>query len=111
MIESSGKSIITRCCRNAGSDGTITVLEDGVEKKLPMSIPDILVFTTGASEVPPMGFTECPSIAFKESGCDLPSASTCSNVLYMPTIHWNNYDMFKYKFVFAITCAVGFGQV
>ena len=95
----------------AAGDGKVKVLEDGVEKELPISLASILVFATGASESPPMGFAERPSIVFQGNEGDLPLASTCSNVLYLPTTHWNDYDAFKYKFVFAITCAVGFGQV
>ena len=68
------------------------------------------MFATGADEVPPMGFSDEPTIVF-ESGNDLPTASTCTNTLYIPTMHNTNYEMFIYKFVFAIVCAVGFGQV
>ena len=88
----------------------MSVVEDGEEKKLPLTLSDILVFATGAAHVPPMGWSEHPYIEFKTS-CDLPSASTCSNRLYIPTTHWEDYDTFKYKFVFAVNCAVGFGQV
>ena len=90
------------------------MLEDGEEKKLPLSLSDILTFATGASVIPPMGFAEHPSVVFKtveEAGNDLPSASTCSNILYLPTAHWKNYELFKYKLAFAVTCSVGFGQV
>jgi len=40
----------------------VKVLEDGVEKELLISLASILVFATGASEIPPMGFAERPSI-------------------------------------------------
>ena len=94
----------------AENDGILLVVEDGKEKRLSLTLEDILVFSTGASCVPPMGWSEQPKIEFKKEG-DLPSASTCSNSLYLPTANWDNYDIFKYKFVFGINCAVGFGQV
>ena len=70
----------------------MSVVEDGEEKKLPLTLSDILVFATGAAHVPPMGWSEQPCIEFKTS-CDLPSASTCSNRLYIPTTHWEDYDI------------------
>ena len=98
----------------SASNGHISVIEDGEEKKLLVSLSDVLVFVTGAADVPPVEFEENPSIMFKsavEATSDLPSASTCSNTLYLPMVHCNDYDTFKYKFVFALTCAIGFGQV
>ena len=89
----------------------IAVIEDGIKKEVPVSLEDILIFTTGACNVPPMGFEEQPSIQFKKDEGDLPTASTCTNTLYIPTVHINDYEAFKYKFVVALTCAVGFGQV
>ena len=86
------------------------MVEDGEKKWLPLTLEDILVFSTGASSIPPLGWSEQPRIEFKTE-CDLPSASTCSNCLYIPTANWDNYDIFKYKFAFGINCAVGFGQV
>ena len=59
----------------SASDGQITVLKDGEEKNLPLSLSDIPTFATGASVIPPMGFAERPSIVFKtveEAGNDLP---------------------------------------
>ena len=80
-----------------------------------VSLSDVLVFVAGAADVSMVGFEENPSIMFKsavEATSDLPSASTCSNTLYLPMVHCNDdYDTFKYKFVFALTCAIGFGQV
>ena len=93
------------------SNGLIAVVEDGIQKELPLALEDILIFSTGAFNVPPMGFEEQPSISFKKAGGDLPTASTCTNTLYIPTVHANNYETCKYKFVLALTGAVGFGQV
>ena len=93
----------------------MTVMEDGESKVLRLSLEDILIFATGAAGIPPLGFEQQPSIAFKavHDGLlsDLPTASTCSNTLYMPTVNHNNCIKFKYNFVFAVSCAVGFGKV
>ncbi len=97
---------------NADGKGEVDVLDDGNREIIPISLEDVLVFATGAASVPPMGFSERPRIVFKEdSASDLPTASTCSNTLYVPTVHHNSYDKFKYKFVFGVTGAVGFGTV
>ena len=91
------------------SNGKITAENGDV---IDIKLEDILVFATGASEVPPMGFDEQPSVSFKnpdEVGGALPSASTCSNTMYLP-VH-DTYGTFKDKFLFGITCAVGFGNV
>ena len=90
--------------------GQLLVVEEGEKKKMSLALEDILVFATGAAHVPPMGWSEQPRIEFKKE-YDLPSASTCSNCLYIPTTNADNYDAFKYKFAFAVNCAVGFGQV
>lgn len=93
------------------ADGKVSVVEDGEKKDIPLSLADMLVFTTDASAIPPMGFDIPPSIKFKKEGSDLPCSSTCTNTLYIPTKHSSDYETFKYKFVFALTGAIGFGQV
>ena len=86
-------------------------MEDGEQKDIPLSLADVLVFTTGASAIPPMGFDNPLSIRFKDETSGLPRSTTCTNTLYIPTKHSNDYEAFKYKFVFAFTGAIGFGQV
>ena len=67
------------------SSGEVVTENEGTAK---ISLEDILIFATGASEIPPMGFDEQPSVAFKPKGefeaGGLPSASTCANRLYLP---------------------------
>ena len=60
-----------------------------------ISFKDILIFTTGASDVPPMGFSPTPTIQFND-GMKFPLASTCSNVLTLPLNQ--TYDEFKDNF-------------
>lgn len=86
--------------------------DDGEEIDIHVNLEDILVFATGAAKIPPMGFGEQPTVAFKkrhEAGSALPSASTCTNRLYLPA--HDTYEAFRYKFLFGVTCAVGFGNV
>lgn len=46
------------------------------------TLENILVFATGASEVPPLGFRPSPSIQFWD---DIrPRSNTCGNVLFLP---------------------------
>ncbi len=83
-------------------------------ENLPLILEDVLIFTTGAAGVPPLGFEEEPSIVFNaedEAKSDLPTSSTCTNTLFIPTTNHNDCEKFKYKFAQGITCAVGFGQV
>lgn len=46
-------------------------------------LSDILAFATGASKIPPTGFSPQPTICFWED-CR-PRANTCGNVLFLPT--------------------------
>ena len=45
---------------------------------------DILQFTTGAEYEPELGFVMRPSIDFQEHPHYMPTASTCTNTLYLP---------------------------
>ena len=65
------------------SNGEVVTENEGTAK---ISLEDILIFATGASKIPPMGFDEQPSVAFnpKREAGGLPSASTCAKRLYLP---------------------------
>lgn len=97
---------------NSDSKGCVAVEGGGEEKQVQVKLEDILIFATGAAEIPPMGFSEQPTVVFKskhEVGNVLPSASTCVNRMYLP-VH-DTYETFKCKFLLGITCAIGFGTV
>ena len=47
------------------SNGTVAVDDDGEERDIFIKLEDILIFATGAAQVPPMGFSEQPTVAFK----------------------------------------------
>ena len=74
-----------------------------------ITLENILIFTTGANSVPPMGFYPTPSIRFHKKSF-FPEANTCANILSLP-LNIGSYETFKYYFCFGITNAVGFGQV
>lgn len=95
------------------SNGCTTVVEDGDEKEICVTLADILIFATGAAEIPPIGFTEQPTVNFQPrdgEGCLFPRASTCTNVLFLPTSH-ETFETFKYYMLSGIAGAVGFGTV
>lgn len=71
----------------------------------------ILSFVTGAPRIPPMGFSNSPTIRFNDDKNKfLPTASTCSLVLWLP-LALQEYQQFKEKFDFAVQNTIGFGQV
>ncbi|MBN3289473.1 G2E3 ligase, partial [Polypterus senegalus] len=72
------------------------------------SLEDILVFSTGVSSIPPIGFHPKPTINFLHNESPYPIAQTCTNSLSIP-IH-KTYDKFKYHMNFGILNSTGFGQ-
>ena len=74
-----------------------------------VSLKDALIFVTGASAIPPLGFEPSPKICFVDFQC-LPFASSCDNVIYFP-LSLRNYDVFKEKTIFALCGSHGFGNV
>jgi hypothetical protein len=48
-----------------------------------VSLRDILIFATGASKIPPMGFSPQPTLSFWEDV--RPKANTCGTVMFLPT--------------------------
>ncbi|MEQ2312220.1 hypothetical protein AMECASPLE_028596, partial [Ameca splendens] len=58
------------------------------------SLKDVLVFTSGASAIPPLGFPCQPEIQFLHDTKKIyPEANTCGVVLYLP-LH-SSYEAFK----------------
>ena len=71
----------------------------------------VLAFVTGATSIPPMGFDRTITIRFiSDKSKTLPTASTCSLVLYLP-LSLADYEQFKQMMDFAILNTIGFGQV
>ena len=58
----------------------ITIILTTADSLVPyVTLEDILIFITGASAVPPLGFEPSTTVCFVESEC-LPFASSCDNV-------------------------------
>ena len=74
-----------------------------------VTLEDLLIFVTGASEIPIMGFVPPPNIHFMEMG-KYPQASTCTNTLTLP-LGLSDYDQFRYNFAFGIANGPGFLRV
>ena len=74
------------------------------------SVSDVLEFLSGSTSVPPNGFDEKPRVEFNFSDDSVPTASTCSLCLQLPTAHENEQSFIE-AFCFALKGNVGFGQV
>uniref|UniRef100_A0A8C7WVA3 HECT domain-containing protein n=1 Tax=Oryzias sinensis TaxID=183150 RepID=A0A8C7WVA3_9TELE len=74
----------------------------------PVTIENVLEFTSGASTVPPLEFSHRPQIQFlHEDNRIFPEANTCIIVLRLP-LH-SSYDAFKQHMIEGILQAPTFG--
>ena len=64
------------------------------------SIEEVLVFVTGASRPPPLGFDEPANITFSDDE-PFPMANTCANTIRLP-VCYSEYEEFKRNMDFAI---------
>lgn len=67
-----------------------------------ITLEDILVFTTGADKIPPLGFDVQPKISFLHNDSLYPTANTCGLELFLPTKH-KTYGEFKQHVLFGIS--------
>ena len=79
----------------------------------PLQLGGILAFTTGANDIPPLGFSPLPSVVFLHElplrqGRHLPTANTCINCLRLPVL--KKFEDFKETMDFALKNTQGFGQ-
>ncbi len=74
------------------------------------SIEDLLIFCSGASQIPPSGFDGYPSITFEREGI-LATASTCALQLRLPVSHGDRYIDFKEAMILSLKENDGFGGV
>ena len=59
-----------------------------------VSLRDILIFATGASKIPPMGFSPQPTVSFWEDV--RPKANTWGTVLFLPmALEVENFEKFE----------------
>ncbi|XP_068671668.1 G2/M phase-specific E3 ubiquitin-protein ligase-like isoform X2 [Montipora foliosa] len=83
-------------------------LQDCEARQASATLEEVMIFATGASEIPAIGFESTPTIHFLE-GDRLPKANTCGTILYLPLMH-EDYDDFKKFMDFGILNTPGFGQ-
>lgn len=93
------------------TDGDCKIGEDHV------TLPDLLVFATGASQIPSLGFDEGPTLEFMHDPQEgnngsfispYPIARTCTNLIKLPVMH-KKFEDFKRYMLEGILCAKGFG--
>ena len=82
-----------------------------VAGELECTLDDILIFSSGSSKMPPVGFIEEPTLSFLYAeSSTLPTASTCDITLRPPTSH-KEYAPFKQYMLLGIKGNDGFGGV
>ena len=69
-----------------------------------ITLGDVLAFTTGASSIPPVGFTNKPSIEF-HSKSNYAQANTCGNFLKLSLLA-NSYKQFRDLLCFSIVFVI-----
>ena len=72
------------------------------------TLNQFLNFFTGASEIPPTGFDTHFTLRFSDE-IEFPTAVTCSLSLTLPTKYFNDHEVFKERFTFALLNHGGFG--
>ena len=73
---------------------TILLSASFLEGMTDVTLEMILIFFTGASSVPVLGWPTKPELHFSSTNL-LPTASTCALELVLPTAHYNKYEDFK----------------
>lgn len=92
-----------------GCEGDLHASNNGADEAFSVTLQDVLLFSTGAAEVPPIGFHPTPALAFHDDGL-FPRANTCSNTLSLSLEH-SQYEEFKYYFLYGVNNTAGFGKV
>lgn len=83
--------------------------EDSEVLEIGISLTDIMIFGTGASTEPPLGFHPNPRLEFKTVS-DYPSANTCTSTIYLPAREMTS-EIFNYFVAFGIANSFGFGHL
>ena len=79
-----------------------------------ITFPEVLFFSTGLKQVPPLGFNPQPQLRFlheaENNGLQsmYPKGNTCACVLYLPVSH-KSFTSFMEAMNFGIRNAHGFG--
>ena len=90
------------------------VVEELSETEVTINLSHILMFTTGASEIPAIGLIPRPSIRFDHSTREERklSVSTCANILTLPVSDkMTSLETFQKEFMFCMLNSPGFGEL
>jgi hypothetical protein len=90
------------------------VVEELGETELTISLSHILMFATGASEIPAIGLIPRPSIRFNHNTSEERklSVSACANILTLPVSEkMASLESFQEEFMFCMLNSPGFGNV
>lgn len=75
------------------------------------TLQDILIFFSGSDRIPPMGFSQHPTLVFLHQPNEiLPTSSTCDLQLRIPTC-FDQYEKFKEYMMLGLKGNDGFGGV
>ena len=92
-----------------GEDGSLSFQDDNTQVLAYLiTLPDILNFVTGSTEVPTTGFVPSSTISFSTT-TKYPIASTCSNCLTLPL--GLQYEEFHHNMAFGIKNSPGFQRL
>ena len=81
-----------------------------IDGKFDCKLQDVLIFFTGASCVPPVGFEKQPKVVFLSNQAVLSTSSTCDLILRLP-IKYKEYNDFRDAMLMALIDNDGFGGV
>ena len=87
----------------------LTVFLSTANEAETMSLADVMVFATGASSPPPLGFDQPGTLSFLDEYQRLPMANTCTCNMQLP-VCYTDYEEFKSKMVFSIKNSPSFGH-
>ena len=69
---------------------------------------DVLIFSTGAARIPPLGFEKRLYLVFLSGSARVPTATTCDPILRLPTLH-TKYEDFRDDMLWGLKGNDGFG--
>ena len=78
------------------------------DSEMTCTLEDVCIFFSAASSIPHMDWTKQPCLEFIHDGSVLPTSSTCSLILRLPTVH-STYKNFKESMLLGVKGNDGFG--
>ena len=114
LIESAEKGSSRQSVEERVLSYWLDLLEDIQEGQSELTFPDVLFFTTGCKDIPPLGFQPKPYLRFLHqpendgNQSKFPKANTCANIIMLPVVH-KSYALFKEHMELGIKGSQGFG--